>query len=77
MSAIKLTIHSTGIGPCSLSGKEGEGVTVTFDDGTLKEGFLTHKAFLQLVKMKLAQGVPVKPAIPTAAAVPVGNGAPK
>ena len=80
MSAIKLTIHSTGVGPCSLSGKEGEGVVVTFDDGTLREGFLTHKAFMQLVKMKLSQGTaPAKPsAVATATlAVPVGNGPPK
>lgn len=50
--AIELTIHGTGSGPCSLTGKEGEGLTVTFKDGTVKEAFLSHRAFMQLVRMK-------------------------
>lgn len=52
---IELTIHGTGTGTCSLTGKEGEGVTVTFKDGTTKEAFLTTKAFLQLVRLKTGQ----------------------
>jgi hypothetical protein len=52
---IELTIHGTGEGICALSGKSGEGLTVTFKDGTLSEGFLSHKAFFALVKMKFAQ----------------------
>lgn len=52
MSAIEVVIHGTGSGVCSLTGKEGEGLTVTFKDGTLSEGFLSHRAFVQLVKMK-------------------------
>lgn len=50
--ATDLTIHSTGSGQCSLTGKEGEGLTVSFSDGTVKEAFLSTKAFFQLVKMK-------------------------
>jgi len=50
--AIDLTIHWTGSGPCSLTGKEGEGLNVTFKDGTVKEAFLSHRAFMQLVRMK-------------------------
>lgn len=56
---IKLTIHSTGTGACSLTGKDSDGMTVTFDDGTLKESFLSWKAFRQLVGMKAGQ---VRPA---------------
>jgi hypothetical protein len=50
--AIELTIHGTGTGTCSLTGKEGEGMTVTFKDGTVKEAFLSQKAFMQFVRMK-------------------------
>lgn len=58
--AIKLTIHSTGSGQCSLTGKDSsDGLTVTFDDGTLKESFLSFKAFRQLLNLKAGQ---VKPA---------------
>jgi hypothetical protein len=72
VSVIDVTIHGVGKGPCSLSGKECEGLVVTFKDGTLKEGLLSHKAFLQLVKMKFAQGGKPSgqpaPAVPAAAA---------
>jgi hypothetical protein len=71
--AIELTIHGTGTGTCSLSGKEGEGLTVSFGDGTVKEAFLSTKAFHQLVKMKCGGAVKKPPAIP--AAQPV-NGPP-
>ena len=37
MSAIKVTIHGTGNGVCSLHEKEGDGITVSFDDGTVRE----------------------------------------
>ncbi len=61
--SVKLTIHSTGTGTCSLTGKEGlDGLTVTFEDGTVKEGFLSWKAFQQLLRMKAG----AKPAIPAA-----------
>ena len=51
----KITIHSTGIGQCALTGKEADGLTVTFEDGTLKEAFLSWKAFRQLLNLKTGQ----------------------
>ena len=74
--SIDITIHGTGDGTCSLSGKEGEGLTITFKDGTIREGFLSHKAFLQLVKMKFAQAAKPVPIAAIPSASPVGNGAP-
>lgn len=73
---IDLTIHGTGIGQCTLTGKEGEGVTVTFKDGTVSNCFLSHKAFLQLLKMKLGQSgktASTTGATPVAQAVPVAS----
>ena len=55
MPAIEVVIHGTASGTCPLSGKEGEGLTVTFMDGTISEGFLSFKSFLSLVKMKFAR----------------------
>ena len=37
---IDLMIHEIRTGVCELSGKEAEGVDVTFKDGTTKEGFM-------------------------------------
>lgn len=51
----KITIHSTGIGSCALTGKEADGLTVTFDDGTIKDAFLSWKAFRQLLNLKTGQ----------------------
>src|SRR5262245_52951499 len=50
--AIDITIHGTGTGQCSLSGKDCEGLTVSFKDGTLTESFLSQKSLMQLIKMK-------------------------
>jgi hypothetical protein len=33
MSTVKLTVHGSGSGMCSLTGKESDGLTVTFEDG--------------------------------------------
>ncbi len=52
---IDVTIHSTGTGPCSLSGKDGAGLTVTFKDGTVTNSFLSWKAFQQFLGMKAGQ----------------------
>ena len=53
MSALKITIHSTGSGVCSLTGKnESDGLTVTFDDGTVQNAFLGWKGFRQLLSLK-------------------------
>lgn len=72
--SIDVTIHGTGTGLCALSDKEGEGLVVTFKDGTLREGFLSHRAFQQLIKMKFAQNGGGKAAGPVAQPLPV-NGA--
>jgi hypothetical protein len=70
---IDVTIHSTGTGTCSLSGKEGPGLTVTFKDGTVTNAFLSWKAFQQLLGMKAGQKkADAKPA----QAVPIGNAVP-
>ena len=55
---LNVTIHHAGSGTCSLTGKEGDGLTVTFEDGTVKHQFLTYKAFRQVLAMKLT---PTKP----------------
>jgi hypothetical protein len=55
-ASIKVTIHSTGKGLCLLSEKgDSDGLTVSFDDGTVQESFLSWKAFRQLLAMKAAQ----------------------
>jgi hypothetical protein len=69
--AIDITVHGSGVGTCSLSGREGEGLVVTFRDGTVTEGFLSQKAFMQLLKMKFAQQ-PKGQLVPKP---PAGNGA--
>lgn len=54
--SVKITVHGMEQnGVCSLSGKEGEVLTVTFDDGTVSERPLSQKAVMQLLRMKLAQ----------------------
>ena len=50
---LNVTIHHAGSGTCSLTGKEGDGLTVTFEDGTVTNQFLTYRAFRQLLAMKL------------------------
>ena len=50
---LNVTIHQAGSGLCSLTNKEGDGITVSFEDGTVKNQFLTYRAFRQLLAMKL------------------------
>ena len=50
MNPIKMTVSSTGIGSCALTGKETEGVSVTFENE--QPTFLSWKALRQLVTMK-------------------------
>jgi hypothetical protein len=50
--AIEVTIHGTGSGTCSLTGKTGDGLTVTFKDGTVTEAFLSWKGFQQILALK-------------------------
>ncbi len=69
----KLLIHSTGTGMCSLTGKETDGLTVSFEDGTVKETFLSWRGFKQLLGLKSGQKPEAKPVT----AVPVPATAPK
>ena len=78
MAAIKVTIHSTGNAVCALTQKEAEGLSVSMDDGTVKEQFLSWRAFRQLLAMKAGQGAApaAKPApiLQATPAVALGNG---
>jgi hypothetical protein len=56
MNTVEVTIHDVGSGPCSLTGKDGDGLRVTFGDGTVTNAFLSWKAFRQLLGLKLNQG---------------------
>ena len=69
----KLLIHSTGAGMCSLTGKETDGLTVSFEDGTVKEAFLSWRGFKQLLGLKSGQKPDGKPVL----AVPVPPATPK
>lgn len=63
MSAIKVTIHSVGTGTCSLTGREGsDGLTVSFEDATVNQQFLSWKSFRQLLAMKSGQAAKPRPA---------------
>ncbi|MCI0459843.1 MAG: hypothetical protein L0Z62_23075 [Gemmataceae bacterium] len=67
---IKITIHATSTGVCALSGREAEGLTVTFEDGTLQNTFLSWKSFRQLAALKFGQTsagkAPAAPPLPPA-----------
>ena len=58
---IRVTVHGTGNAPCSLTGKDSDGLTVSFDDGTIRESFLSWKSFRQLLGMKFGQANAVPP----------------
>ena len=55
MIPITVTIHRVGSGRCSLTGKDGDGLSVSFDDGTVKDAFLSWRGFRQLLSMKAGQ----------------------
>ena len=70
--SVKIEIHDIDeSGSCSLSGKSGEVLVVSFADGTVSESPLSQKSLMQLLRLKLGQ----KKAKP-AEAKPAGNGAP-
>lgn len=74
--SIRLTVHSTGGGVCSLTSKQAaDGLTVSFDDGTVKESFLSWRAFRQLLSLKAGHSPKpdAKTAAPSANAVPAGK----
>lgn len=73
MSAIKFTVHGTGSGHCSLTGKECDGLTVSFDDGTVQQSFLSWRAFRQLLGLKTGQSKPDPRPMPVAQPVPSAN----
>ena len=77
MSAIKLVVHGTGSGQCCLTGKEGDGLTVSFEDGTVQQSFLSWRAFRQLLALKTTQSgrqEPPRPAVvPASAPLPAGK----
>ena len=52
-TGIQLTFQSAGRGTCSLTGRDCEGITVTFEDGTLSERFLSYKSLARLISLKL------------------------
>jgi hypothetical protein len=54
--AIKVSIEGVGNGTCSLTGKEGDGLTCSFEDGTVRGQFRSWKAFRQILVMKAGQG---------------------
>lgn len=69
--AIKLTIVSTGSGTCSLTGKEdADGLTVSFEDGTLRDSFLSWKGFRQILGMKAGQTKPAPKPLTASVATP-------
>jgi len=68
--SVKISIHSTGTGVCALTQKEGDGLTVSFDDQTISNAFLSWKAFRQLLGMKSGEA---KPEPRSAAAVPANG----
>jgi hypothetical protein len=61
--AIEVTIHSTGEGMCSYSGKECDGMTVTFADGTLTESFISTQTFVKFLRMKFNAAKKTSPRI--------------
>ncbi len=71
MSQLKITVHSTGSGVCSLTGKhEADGLNVSFEDGTVQQAFLSWKGFRQVLSLKAKRSAG---ADPKAAAKPVDS----
>ena len=61
---VTVKISETGTGVCSLSGREGDGLSVAFENEAPL--FLSWKSFRQLLALRASQGV--KP-VPTRNAV--------
>jgi hypothetical protein len=55
---LNVTFHHAGSGLCSLTGKESDGVSISFEDGTVTNQFLSWKAFRQLLAMKFSREKP-------------------
>jgi hypothetical protein len=54
MSELKITIHAVSKGMCTLSGKDADGATVTFENGAITEQHLSWRSLRQLVAMSMA-----------------------
>ena len=55
---LNVTFHEAGSGLCSLTGKDTDGVSISFEDGTVTNQFLSWKAFRQLLAMKMTTPKP-------------------
>ena len=73
--SIKVTIHSVGVGTDLLTGKDSkDGLTVSFEDGTVKESFLSWVSFRQLLALKKTQAKPeAKPDVKLPVAMPANG----
>ena len=60
MNPIKLTVQSMGKGRCALTGREADGITLSFENEPTC--FLSWKALRQLLALKA--GHPAKPTAP-------------
>lgn len=69
--SVKLTIHSVGKGNCCLTGKEDcDGLSLSFEDGTVREAFLSWRGFRQLLGLTVGQN----PSAPTRTPAPAVHG---
>jgi hypothetical protein len=77
--SIKIEVHRLEeSGTCSLSGKDGEVLVLSFSDGTITEAPLSQKALMQLLRMKLQKPKPAAKPEPAAEANGAGGvGAPR
>ena len=67
--SVKLTIHSVGKGNCCLTGKEDcDGLSLSFEDGTVSEAFLSGRVFRQLLGLTAGQKPAKESRVPVAAA---------
>ena len=67
--AVKLTIHSVGKGNCCLTGKEDcDGLSLSFEDGTVSEAFLSWRGFRQLLGLTAGQKPAKESRVPVAVA---------
>lgn len=67
--SVKLTIHSVGKGNCCLTGKEDcDGLSLSFEDGTVQEAFLSWRGFRQLLGLTAGQKPSREPRVPASSA---------
>jgi len=67
--SVKLTIHSVGKGNCCLTGKEDcDGLSLSFEDGTVQEAFLSWRGFRQLLGLTAGQKPAKESRVPASSA---------